>query len=772
MKKQSKRYFSKGISLILSLVFLAFAVLPSMEAKAYSDNDENANFSLSATGDIKINLLVAAIDPTLSSIDGKNYHNGKKNIKASEYFGFSLDKSVNFWIENFEEISHKRVDIDVVDTIIINEFPKYKSQESIDNKTFQQIFKKDANGYGQWYEGVTSEAYEKYDTAWDLDYEYYIDKLNLINRKNNNEFDMLFLIGIDPLSPCETCMVGREPLSVNGLNFYEECDNFVIISPTFSRIDGSLENVGHMAESMLGYNYSHVDYRNPDDPPVLDGSDYFALNDWQKFCLCKYLATDDTEIYGYGMVHYSPNSEADYDWNNNNKVKYYKDFKKGSKVSDFTAEDTYLDSSSMFYYEGDPLISHHRWWFYNMPYEDGRDENGYLNNWWKYIFTPYYVYSFLPYDGYTGSEIKMTVGDNIPVKFTVEDQGFNEFDSDTVQSSAPVEIKDKSVLSFSKGKIKALKKGETKITVKLDGKTIEYTVLVSDKNKEETQKEQVTAFVKRFYKVVLGRPQKQIDADTDGIGYWVNKLINGEETGSQVAYGFAGSNEFIERNVSNEEYVNILYSSFFNREPEENGYNYWLERLNAGENRIVILAGFTNSEEFKNLCAAYNINPGELNPYDYIEQNNQGKPEPNGMIIDTSKVNQKKLGKFVADLYSSTLGREGDSGGVEYWKGCILNGKDDAGNAYTISTVISRGFFLSEEYINLNKSDEEFTLDCYEAFFKRNPIGTTDEEGYRYWVNRLKTGDITRQEMIEVGFGYSAEFKNLLVNEYGFVISE
>ena len=70
------------------------------------------------------------------------------------------------------------------------------------------------------------------------------------------------------------------------------------------------------------------------------------------------------------------------------------------------------------------------------------------------------------------------------------------------------------------------------------------------------------------------------------------------------------------------------------------------------------------------------------------------------------------------------------------------------------------------------KTDEEFTLDCYEAFFGRNPVGTTDEESFWYWVNRLKNGEISRQEMIEIGFGYSNEFKNLLVNTYGFRIIE
>ena len=91
----------KILSLLMTFIMLLLTFVPSYEAKAFNTVDKNGNISLSATGEIKINLLVAAIDPTLTSIDNKNYWNGKKKIKASEYFGFSLDDSLNFWIDNF-----------------------------------------------------------------------------------------------------------------------------------------------------------------------------------------------------------------------------------------------------------------------------------------------------------------------------------------------------------------------------------------------------------------------------------------------------------------------------------------------------------------------------------------------------------------------------------------------------------------------------------------------------------------------------------------------
>ncbi len=767
----------KILSLLMTFIMLLLTFVPSYEAKAFNTVDKNGNISLSATGEIKINLLVAAIDPTLTSIDNKNYWNGKKKIKASEYFGFSLDDSLNFWVDNFEEISHNTVDFNVVDTVVIDEFPKYSTgKESLDNKKFQQIFEKDSYGYGKWGEGVSKEEYKYWDTAGELDYDYYIDKLNLVKRKNNKEFDMVIMFGIDPLSPCETCMVGSSPSWVNGLCFERDCDNFVIVTPTFSRKDGSIENVGHLAEHMLGYTYGMIDY---EPRHTIDGSNYMSLNDWQKYSLCELLGTNNSKVFGYGMVHYSPNSKADYDWENDtNKVKYYKDWKNGKDAQIFSPK-VYLDDPFYNKYY-DSTVTHHRWWFYNMPYEDGRDKDGYYNNWWRYIFNPNYVTGIEADTSYPSGEIKLNVGDSTAVKFKVEDQAFKSFTSDTKVSSATVNIKDTSILSYSNGQIKANKAGKTTITVKLDGKSVKYTVNVTDQN---AQKEQVTAFVKRFYKVVLGRPQSEIDKDVDGINDWVNRLTSGQETGAQVAYGFVYSPEFQNKKVSNDEYVKTLYKSFFNRDPfdpnnyDEDGYNYWMNKLNSGTDRIDVLAGFTNSVEFKNLCDSYGITRGELDadkyrkPNNNQNQNNNPAPAPKKELkLDTTNVDKKKLEKFVSDLYTTTLGRSGEADGIEYWKGCILKGQDDKGRVYTISTVISKGFFLSQEYANKNKSDEEFVLDCYAAFFARNPVGTDDEVNYWNWVNKLKNKEITRQEMIEVGFGYSPEFKNLLTNEYGFVI--
>ena len=93
--------------------------------------------------------------------------------------------------------------------------------------------------------------------------------------------------------------------------------------------------------------------------------------------------------------------------------------------------------------------------------------------------------------------------------------------------------------------------------------------------------------------------------DSDGLEYWIEKNESGENTERQVAESFLGSNEFKEKygeNISNEQYVKTLYQNILDREADTEGYNYWLGQLNNGvEDRSELLLGFAESAENKAL---------------------------------------------------------------------------------------------------------------------------------------------------------------------------
>jgi len=114
----------------------------------------------------------------------------------------------------------------------------------------------------------------------------------------------------------------------------------------------------------------------------------------------------------------------------------------------------------------------------------------------------------------------------------------------------------------------------------------------------------VRRFVTRFYQQCLSR-----EPDSPGLTGWTNALLNGSLTGSDIAWSFIFSDEFINRYTTNEDFVTILYRAFFNREPDSAGYSGWLNMLYDGTSRSAVLDGFTGSQEFRNLCGSYGITP-------------------------------------------------------------------------------------------------------------------------------------------------------------------
>lgn len=123
-------------------------------------------------------------------------------------------------------------------------------------------------------------------------------------------------------------------------------------------------------------------------------------------------------------------------------------------------------------------------------------------------------------------------------------------------------------------------------------------------NAYRDQNPDATGFIARLYTKMLGRK-----FDEDGLEDWCKKYLTKENTIEEIAsHGFLHSKELDNQNLSDEEFVIRMYETFLNREPEETGLKDWLGRLQRGEvTRDSIVYGFTNSQEFSNLKAEYNL---------------------------------------------------------------------------------------------------------------------------------------------------------------------
>ena len=124
-------------------------------------------------------------------------------------------------------------------------------------------------------------------------------------------------------------------------------------------------------------------------------------------------------------------------------------------------------------------------------------------------------------------------------------------------------------------------------------------VIPVDKNK-------LSGFVTRLYTKALGRK-----AETSGLNYWVNKIASSakprQEAHNTATNGFFHSQEFLNKKINNSDFVKILYRTFLDREYDKGGYEYWLKKLNAGESRDSVIAGFANSKEFSTILDTYGL---------------------------------------------------------------------------------------------------------------------------------------------------------------------
>ena len=112
----------------------------------------------------------------------------------------------------------------------------------------------------------------------------------------------------------------------------------------------------------------------------------------------------------------------------------------------------------------------------------------------------------------------------------------------------------------------------------------------------------MTRYVTRCYSLFLERRP-----DVEGLNDWARLILEDKDNAKDLPEGFIGSREFIEKNVSDEEFVKICYRAVLDREADQAGLDAWIKRLEKGDSRKKVCEGFTDSIEFKKLLANYGL---------------------------------------------------------------------------------------------------------------------------------------------------------------------
>ena len=442
---------------------------------AYADNPETAR-------EQQWNVLVISIDPEVE-------YNGT-TMRATEYLGLSLENSVSSLKQSIETGSNGLVKINITNTIWLNEYPKYVGFDSLTEEDFFNIFPVPGE-WASWMSINRENNYipEKLDRDFVYDYDYLIKKTKLVAKRNKGAFDAVWVFSIDPSSMWESACVGNVYIPTNGGFYEKKCESFLLYGLTFSRVDGAVESVGHSIEALLDTAFANTMASRYVENERMEFDSIDDLNMWEKFKYCKALGNEKNTVYGVGQIHYSPNSIADYDWNNLTEVQsYYMDFANnypdiGETVTSFSPYSTYLPAAV-------PMIAHHEWWMSLIPHFVGRDSLGYSNNWWDYLIS-YDVVDKVAFKNKKTVKSLNINEDNVvkmsDIKLYVTTRKGKEYEINMTDTSWRV-VEDSIGLNFQNNQIEAAKLGTAKIELYYEGYCLTLNIeVVCNHNYEVTK---------------------------------------------------------------------------------------------------------------------------------------------------------------------------------------------------------------------------------------------------------------------------------------------
>ena len=290
-----------------------------------------------------------------------------------------------------------------------------------------------------------------------------------------------------------------------------------------------------------------------------------------------------------------------------------------------------------------------------------------------------------------------------------------------------------------------------------------------------TPDEKIKAFVRRCYKIILGR-----GADEVGLNSWFNALKSRQRAASEIIDGFVRSVEFMGKGYTNEEAVEILYKAMLGRGSDPKGKANWVAKLNAGQPLAVVINGFCGSQEFTGLCASYGIEPGRVNIQVAVGQSeeelaglayNAEEPitkrsetnpnrvsiinpsdtiDPNiGTAVQAVYINEEKAKEFVSWCYQYILGRNPNSNELANWVAQMTNGTKTADQ-------IARGFLFSDEFKGRNVGNLDLVKILYRVYLNRD----ADPAGLASWTAKLDSG-MGLKDLLD-SLVKTSEYKNVI----------
>ncbi|HLO17162.1 MAG TPA: hypothetical protein VK206_20180 [Anaerolineales bacterium] len=295
-----------------------------------------------------LKTLVIVYEPTVDQRTGK---------KLSQYMNWNgVEDLATGFMTDILETSGGLARYQITQRIDVDSFPAKVDGYQYDAQTYLNVVR-----------GVTRPYMPQ-----EANYHAIIERFDILERIASNEIDEVWIFNFPHAGFYESIMGGPGAFWCNApplKNTEASGRRFVIMGFSYERGVGEmLENMGHRAESILEKTFAQ-----------LTGEQ----NLWKRFIRYQKTAPGRAAV---GNIHFAPNSQRDYDWNNPHPVRSECD----DWLYNFPNFKGVVRTVTAAEWGNGDIREHHKWWFRHLPKVAGI-QNGISNNWWQYMMNPNHV---------------------------------------------------------------------------------------------------------------------------------------------------------------------------------------------------------------------------------------------------------------------------------------------------------------------------------------------------------------------------------------------
>ena len=293
-------------------------------------------------------VLVLVYDPVMDKSTGVTLSQQQKWYQPADL--------INGFMADMLQVSSGMARYQIVQRVDVDEFPAKTDNFQYTPQTYLAVLRGEAVPH----------------TPQEVNYNTILSKYNILQRVAKDEIDEVWIFGFPHAGFYESTMGGPGAFWCNASplkNTEASKRRFVIMGYSFERHVGEMqESYGHRAESIMEKAFSK-----------LTGE----ANLWKRFIRYDKVAPGKSAC---GNIHFAPNSQQDYDWNNPAPV-VSECYDWQLNFPNFKGDMRIVGPSE--WGNGD-IREHHKWWFNHFPRVAGR-RNGIHHNWWQYIVNPQLV---------------------------------------------------------------------------------------------------------------------------------------------------------------------------------------------------------------------------------------------------------------------------------------------------------------------------------------------------------------------------------------------